>query len=69
MNCVVCGANVVKSRARRDEILGKGCNTCSPICTRAKKAGRTREQQFWADDQAQQEREANDALIDPISTP
>jgi hypothetical protein len=49
MKCVVCGADVAKSRRDRSEYLG-AVNTCDPVCTRAKHAGRTRAQQFWADD-------------------
>jgi hypothetical protein len=47
--CVVCGADVSKSRHMRREYVGKS-NTCDPICTRAKHSGRTREEQQWADD-------------------
>jgi hypothetical protein len=49
MKCVVCGADVTKSRIRRDEYVAKN-DTCDPICTRAKHGGRTREEQFWEDD-------------------
>lgn len=51
--CVVCGANVTKSRIRREEYPAN-CNTCDPICTRARDAGRTRQEQFWADDEEDQ---------------
>lgn len=36
--CVVCGARVTN--------LNPKCVTCDPTCTRARKNGKTREQQF-----------------------
>lgn len=52
--CVVCGADVVKARRRANDIVGDN-DTCDPVCTRAKHAGRTREQQFWVDDEKEQQ--------------
>jgi hypothetical protein len=49
--CVVCGADVEKSRRDRSEFTGHYTDTCDPVCTRAKHAGRTRIEQFWADDE------------------
>jgi len=52
MTCVVCGADIKKSRHGRQEPWSEktGVNTCDPVCTRAKHAGRTREEQYWEDE-------------------
>lgn len=52
MQCVVCGADVAKARLRCGQPWRErsGVNTCDTICTRAKHAGRTREEQHWVDD-------------------
>jgi len=42
--CIICGAST------RTQLNPK-CNTCDSICTRAKKAGRTREEQLKVDTQ------------------
>jgi hypothetical protein len=54
--CVICGAKVRNMNPR--------CNTCDPICTRAKKNGLTREDQIWVDDEEeeQEKRRAREAF-------
>lgn len=50
MKCVICGALLNKAR----RISCKNANTCDPVCTRAKHSGRTRHEQFFADDKEDQ---------------